>query len=51
MKTVESHGLTAITCGASGDWVSGCATLFKGADVVILADNDDPGRKSAKKIE
>lgn len=51
VKTVNSHGLTGITCGASGDWVSGCATLFEGADVVILADNDDPGRKSAKKIE
>ncbi len=51
VKTVEFHGLTGVTCGASGDWVSGCATLFEGADVVILADNDDPGRKSAKKIE
>ena len=51
VKTVKSHGLTAITCGASGDWVSGCATLFKGADVVILQDNDKPGEKSAKAIE
>ena len=51
VKTVKSHGLTAITCGASGDWISGCATLFKGADVVILQDNDKPGEKSAKAIE
>ena len=51
VKTVKSHGLTAITCGASGDWVSGCATLFEGADVVILQDNDKPGEKSAKAIE
>ena len=51
VKTVKSHGLTAITCGASGAWVSGCATLFKGADVVILQDNDKPGEKSAKAIE
>jgi len=51
VKTVNSHGLTGITCGASGDWVEGCATLFEGADVVILQDNDDPGRKSAKAIE
>ena len=51
VKTVNSHGLTGVTCGASGDWVSGCATLFKGADVVILQDNDKPGEKSAKAIE
>lgn len=51
VKTVNSHGLTGITCGASGDWVSGCATLFEGADVVILQDNDKPGEKSAKAIE
>jgi len=51
VKTVESHGLTGITCGASGDWDNRCTTLFEGADVVILQDNDDPGRKSAKQIE
>lgn len=51
VKTVNSHGLTGVTCGASGDWVSCCATLFKGADVVILQDNDKPGEKSAKAIE
>ena len=49
--TVNSHGLTGITCGASGDWVPECAKLFKGADVVILADNDVPGEKSARTIE
>lgn len=51
VKTVNSHGLTGITCGASGDWVSDCAALFDGADVVILQDNDKPGEKSAKAIE
>ena len=51
VKTVNSHGLTGVTCGASGDWVSGCAALFNGADVVILQDNDKPGEKSAKAIE
>lgn len=50
VKTVNSHGLTGVTCGASGDWVQGCATLFEGADVVILQDNDDAGRKSARAI-
>lgn len=51
VKTVNSHGLTGITCGASGDWCEGCTTLFVGADVVILQDNDKPGAKSAKAIE
>lgn len=51
VKTVNSHGLTGITCGASGDWCEGCTTLFEGADVVILQDNDKPGEKSAKAIE
>ncbi len=51
VKTVNSHGLTGVTCGASGDWVEDCAVLFDGADVVILQDNDKPGEKSAKTIE
>ena len=51
VKTVNAHGLTGITCGASGDWVPECSKLFKGADVVILADNDAPGEKSARTIE
>lgn len=42
--TVTSQGLTGITCGSAKDWVSGCAPLFAGADVVILQDNDEPGR-------
>ena len=51
VKTVNSHGLTGVTCGASGDWCEGCAPLFAGADVVILQDNDEPGEKSAKAIK
>lgn len=51
VRTVNSHGLTGVTCGASGDWVSDCSALFKGADVVILQDNDQPGEKSARSIE
>ena len=51
VKTVDFHGLTGITCGASGDWNPGCTTLFVGADVVILADNDEPGKASARTIE
>ena len=51
VRTVNSHGLTGVTCGASGDWVSDCSALFKGADVVILQDNDQPGEKSARSVE
>lgn len=45
-----SEGLTAFTCGACGDWNPDVASILKGADVVVLADNDDPGKKSARKI-
>ena len=51
VKTVNKHGLTGITCGASGDWCPDCATLFEGADVVILQDNDKSGKESSQKIE
>lgn len=51
VRTVNSHGLTGVTCGASGDWVSDCSALFQGADVVILQDNDQPGEKSARSVE
>lgn len=49
--TLNRHGLTGITCGAAGDWNPDCSALFKGADVVILQDNDQPGEKSARSIE
>lgn len=45
-----SEGLTAFTCGACGDWNSDVASILKGADVVVVADNDDPGMKSARKV-
>ena len=51
VNTLSSKGFSAVTCGAAGDWVPGCATLFQGADVVILADNDEPGRKLARNVE
>ena len=50
VKTVNSRGLVGITCGATGDWVPACAELFRGADVVILQDNDEPGKKSSRTI-
>lgn len=48
--TLTKRGYTALTYGGSGDWLSEFATLFKGAEVYILADNDEPGRKVANTI-
>ena len=51
VDSLNSRGLVGVTCGASGDWNQKCSEIFKGADVVILADNDGPGKKSARAIE
>ena len=40
----------ATTAGAAGDWKKEYARYFKGAMVVILSDNDEPGRKAAEEI-
>ena len=40
----------ATTAGAAGDWKRDYAKYFKGAMVVILPDNDEPGRKAAEEI-
>ena len=50
VDTLTKRGYTALTYGGSGDWQSEFATLFKGVEVYILADNDEPGRKVANTI-
>lgn len=50
VDTLTKRGYTATTYGAVNDWQSEFATLFKGAEVYILADNDEPGRKVANTI-
>ena len=50
VDTLTKRGYTALTYGGSGDWQSEFATLFKDAEVNILADNDEPGRKVANTI-
>lgn len=50
VDTLTKRGYVALTYGGSGDWQSEFATLFKGAEVYILADNDEPGRKVANTI-
>ena len=46
--TMEAMGLTA-TCnkGGAGKWPEGLTESLKGADVSIIPDNDEPGRKHA----
>lgn len=48
VHTIESMGLVATTnpIGAA-KWLSGYTKSLKGADVVIVPDNDGPGRKHA----
>lgn len=50
VKTLSKQGYTAFTYGGVNDWQSEFSTLVKGADVVILADNDKPGISVANTI-
>lgn len=50
VDTLAKRGYTAITYGGVNDWQSEFATLFKGAEVYILADNDEAGCKVANTI-
>jgi DNA primase len=49
--TLERLGLTA-TCNpmGAGKWRSDFNPMFRGADVVIIADNDVPGRAHAREV-
>ena len=49
---LHSLGLTATTnAGGADKWRSEYNQYFAGADVVILPDNDEPGRQHAKATE
>lgn len=48
--TLTKQGYTAFTFGGVNDWQVDFAELVKGADVVILADNDEPGKAVADAI-
>ena len=52
VEALVAQGICATTfvCGSNG-WREEYADWFIGADVVILSDNDDPGRRYAKAIE
>lgn len=48
--TLTKQGYTAFTYGGVNDWQADFAELVKGADVVIFADNDKPGKAVADTI-
>lgn len=49
-NTMTERGYIAFTYGGVNDWQADFAELVKGADVVILADNDTPGITVANAI-
>jgi len=51
VHALERLGLVATTnAGGAGSWKSEFGQFFRGADVVILPDNDEPGEKHAAKV-
>ena len=50
VNTLKKQGYTAFTYGGANDWQPAFAELVKGADVIILADNDSPGLTVANTI-
>ena len=50
VDTLTKRGYTAFTYGGVNDWQSDFVELVKGANVVILADNDSPGIAVANTI-
>ncbi|WP_342979445.1 MULTISPECIES: VapE domain-containing protein [unclassified Ruminococcus] len=51
VNTLIKKGYTAFSCGGANDWNKNVSELCNGAEVIILADNDDPGKKLAATIE
>lgn len=50
VNTLTRNGFVSLTAGGVNDWLPEFAELFRGANVVILADNDVPGQKLAKTV-
>lgn len=50
VETMESYGFRATTTiGGSGGWRSEYGKYFKSKDVIVIPDNDKPGRSYAEK--
>lgn len=51
VETMKGLGLVAVTAGGTGDWKESFSKHFIGAhDVVIIEDNDNPGRELTRTI-
>ncbi len=50
VDTLEKQGYTAFSYGGVNDWIPDMAQLCKGAEVYVLADNDEPGQRVANTI-
>lgn len=50
VHTLNKLGFSATTAGGVSDWRSEFSHYFTGADVVILGDNDSPGRDLVSRI-
>ena len=51
VETLSKMGYPACTVGGANDWKDDYAKSFKGAKLIILPDNDDPGRNLAEVIK
>ena len=51
VNTLKSKGYVAVTYGGVNDWQQDFAGLFKNANAIILADNDEPGKHVASVIQ
>lgn len=50
VNTLTKKGYTAFSCGGANDWNKNVSELCKDADVIVLADNDEPGKKLASTV-
>ena len=50
-NTLTKRGYTALTAGGTCDWQPEFAAVLKGANLVILADNDEPGKQLAERVK
>lgn len=51
VDTLTQRGYVAVTYGGTNDWQQAFSSLFVGARVCVLVDNDAPGINVAKKIQ
>lgn len=50
VDTLATRGYAAMTAGGVNDWQPEFAELLRGAEVVILGDNDSPGKQLASRV-